>query len=140
MHRSSGRCRVGIRIRANPQNNYTLTDIALLLIVPLEVDGEKVTMSRKGGIWDEMKRSLVWTIQQLAPGEVVDIQAQFKCIEGVPLAPAIGELSSNFPVLARCKGTAAFSKIDVSTEYTEEGSTPVELEMQRSAMVMYRKV
>jgi hypothetical protein len=115
-------------------------DIVLLMIVPSDVDGDKVTMSRKGGVWDEMKRSLVWNIQQLEPGEIVDIQTQFKCIKGAISTPGIGDEYSRFPVLARCSGSAAFSRVDLNTEYTQEGSTPVELTMERSGIVLYRKV
>jgi hypothetical protein len=160
VHRRSDRCRVGIRIRANPQNCYPLTDIVVMMMVPPDVDGERVTMSRKGGIWDEMKRSLVWTIQQLGPGETVDIQAQFKVvgggqhgtaaggsrITGRPPPPGMAAVvgdhpsSSRFPILARCNGAAAFSKIDLNTEYAGEGSTPVDLRVERSATVLYRNV
>lgn len=127
-------------MRANPQNSYTLTDIVLLMVLPSDVDGEKVTMSRKGGIWDEMKRTLIWNIQKLEPGEILDIQAQFRFIRGAMPIPGIGDESSRFPVLARCNGTVAFSRIDLNAEYTQEGSTPVELTTERSGMVLFRKV
>mmetsp|Transcript_9154 Transcript_9154/g.10670 ORF Transcript_9154/g.10670 Transcript_9154/m.10670 type:complete len:429 (-) Transcript_9154:3-1289(-) len=146
LHNRNNRCRLGIRIRANPQNSYVLTDIVILIICPLDVDGENVTMSRKGGAWDGMKRSIIWTIHKLDPGEIVDIQAQFKCIQegGVPLqnnSVGFESLSSlKFPVLARCNGDTNYSKIDMNSDYNEEGSNPVKLDMERSATILYRKV
>lgn len=145
LHNRNNRCRLGIRIRANPQNNYVLTDIVILIIVPLDVDGENVTMSRKGGVWDEMKRTIIWTIHKLDPGEIVDIQAQFKCKmqegRGIQILSQNDLLSSiKFPVLARCNGDTNFSKIDMNSEYNEEGSNPVDLDMERSATILYRKV
>jgi hypothetical protein len=137
LQRKSNRCRVGIRIRANPQNNYVLTDAVILMVVPLDIDGEKVTMSRKGAVWDEMKRTLTWTIQQLQPGETIDIQAQLECIEGMASSHGV---SSKFPVLARCNGCTTFSKIDINSGYTQEGSVPVDLQVERSTAVLYRKV
>jgi hypothetical protein len=126
---------VGIRIRANPKNGYTLTQIAVLMVAPPEVDGEKVTMSRIGGIWDEMKRTISWTIEKLSPGEIIDIQAQFGCVDGF-----VNGLTSKFPVLVRCDGSALFSRIELSTEYTEEESSPVNLHVEQSSRILYRKV
>ena len=137
VHKKGSNCRVGLRLRSNPQNQYVLTDIAVLMIVPLDMDGSSLSMSRKDGVWDEMKRSLTWTIQELAPGELIDIQAQFKVIEGVTSS---ADTASKFPVLARCNGRTSFSRIDVNSDYTEEGSIPVDLEVSRSTNVLYRKV
>jgi hypothetical protein len=126
---------VGIRIRANPNNGYTLTQLAVLLVVPLDVDGEKVTMSRIGGVWDEMKRTVVWTIEKLSPGEIIDIQAQFRCVDGF-----VSGLTSKFPVLVRCDGSALFSRIELTTEYTDEESSPVNVHVEQSSRILYRKV
>jgi hypothetical protein len=131
---------------------YVLSDVAILMVVPLDMNGESVTMSRQGGKWDAMKRTLVWKIAQLAPGETLDIQAQFQCLPEPPIegvgyqddmgisAPGSGGTSS-FPVLARCNGNGTFSKIDLNTDFSIEDGTsiPVELEIERLATVLYRK-
>jgi hypothetical protein len=127
---------VGIRIRANPHNRYNLAEVAIIMIVPLDFDGSSVIMSRKDGVWDAMKRSLTWIIQQLAPGEIIDIQSQFKSIEGVTTS----ETSSKFPVLARSTGQTTFSRIDMNSEYAKDGSVPVDIDVQRSCTVLYRKI
>jgi hypothetical protein len=138
-HQKNNRCRLGVRIRANPQNTYILRDIAILIIVPVGLDGENVTMSRKGGVWDDIKRSLVWSITKLDPGEIIDIQAQFKCnAEGGPSERDVE--SFKFPVLARCKGDTNFSKIDLNTDYNEDGSSPIGMDLKRSATILYRKI
>ena len=136
VHKKGSSCRVGLRLRSNPQNQYTLTDIAVLMIVPLDMDGSSLSMSRKDGVWDEMKRTLTWTVQELPPGELIDIQAQFKVIDGITGA----DTASKFPILARCNGETSFSRIDVNSDFTEEGSIPVDLEVMRSTSVLYRKV
>ena len=112
------------------------------------MDGENVTMSRKGGVWDEMKRTLIWTFQKLDPGEIVDIQAQFKCNTEGGLSQSHAHVagggdgfgSFKFPVLARCNGDTNFSKIDMNSDYNDDGSSPVGLELERSATILYRKV
>lgn len=141
IHHKSNRCRLGIRLRANPQNTYVLENIVILIIVPVGMDGENVTMSREGGVWDDMKRTLIWTIPKLKSGEIVDVQAQFKSDEvHSKLAPGAGFESLKFPVLARCNGDANFSKINMNTDYTEDESNAVGLEFERSATVLYRKL
>lgn len=128
-----------MRIRANPQNSYTLRDFVVLIIVPLGLDGENVTMSRRGGVWNEMKRSLVWNVSKLDPGEIIDIQAQFKCNTNGGASDRRFE-SHKFAVLARCKGDTSFSKIDLNTDYSEDGSCSVEMNLERSATILYRKI
>lgn len=107
--------------------------------MPLGLDGESVTMSRRGGVWNDMKRSLVWNITKLDPGEIIDIQAQFKSnMEEGPGEDNLGYFK--FPVLARCYGDTNFSKIDLNTDYNEDGSCPVGMELEHSATILYRKI
>jgi len=102
------------------------------------LDGESVTMSRRGGIWDELKRSLVWVLPELDAGEIIDIQAQFK--SNKERGPNERNLDYyKFPVLAKCNGDMNFSKIDLNTDYSEDGSI-VEIDLKRSATVLYRKI
>jgi len=138
-HQKNDRCRLGVRIRANPQNTYILRDIVVLIIVPLDLDGENVTMSRRGGVWEKMKRTLIWNIDKLDPGEIIDIQAQFKSNMEREPGEGISEYYK-FPVLARCNGNTSFSKIDLNTDYKEDGSCPIGIDLERSATTLYRKV
>ena len=135
-NRKNDRCQLGVRVRANPQNSYVLRDIAILIVVPPDLDGENITMSRKGGVWDEMKRTLVWKILKLDPGEIVDIQSQFHStgMEG----GVAGE--TKFPLLAKCNGDTSFSKIDLNTDFTEDGENPVDIDLERTATILYRKL
>lgn len=105
------------------------------MVVPPDVDGEKVTMSRSGGMWDEMKRSISWSIEKLDPGEIIDIQAQFGCADGF-----VNGMAAKFPVLVRCDGSMLFSRIELSTDYLEEESDPINLQIEQSARILYRKV
>lgn len=137
VHQRRDRCRLGVRIRANPQNTSALKDLVVLIIVPLGWDGNNVTMSRRGGIWNDLKRSLLWNIRTVDPGETIDIQAQFKTTN-----PERGasEESQKFPVMARCKGDANFSKITLDTDFREDGSHPVGIDLERSTTILYRKI
>jgi len=109
------------------------------MVVPPDIDGEGVAISRSGGVWDVMKRTLSWSIPELPAGKVIDIQAQFRC-SGGPQSQRPPASSSKFPVLVRCSGDASFSKIELDADYTEEGSIPVDLRVQKEARVICRKV
>jgi hypothetical protein len=123
-------------MRANPNNGYPLTQIAILIVVPPDVDGEKASMSRHGGVWNAMKRTISWTIAELPPGETMDIQAQFRYMDGA----ATKHKASRFPVLVRGDRDSIFSRIGVNAEYTDEGSSPVTLEVEQCSRIIYRKV
>lgn len=70
-------------------------------------------MSRKGGVWDEMKRTICWTLQKLDPGEVLEIQAQFQSGNLQNLA----DVNLQFPVLVRADVPYSFSGVGISTDY-----------------------
>ena len=70
--------RIGFKIRANPHNSATLQQIVVMLAVPPCVDGPSVKMSRRGGVWDEMKRTISWIIDSMEPGTAIEVQAQFE--------------------------------------------------------------
>jgi hypothetical protein len=110
------------------------------MIVPIDMDGSSLTMSRKDGVWDAMKRSVTWIIRQLPPGDIVDIQAQFKAVEGGGMVLPSLDGSSKFPVLARSTGTTTFSRIGVKSDYTEDGDIPVNINVRRLSTVLYRKI
>ena len=130
------KCRVAIRIRANPNNPHNLNKIAILMVLPPDVDGARVTMSRADGVWDELKRTVSWTIMKLPPGELIDVQAQFRYAKGVPRSAA-----TKFPVIVSCeKNHDLFSRINLSADYNDEGSCKVNLRLKRWSKVLYRKV
>ena len=119
-------------MRANPGNKYSLTKLALLLVVPPDVVGESVTMSMKGGIWDGMKRTISWTVGELEPGSSLEIQTQFAVISGR------GELK--FPVLVRCDINQLFSGIELNSNYLDAQSAAVTIGLEKCSRVLYRKV
>jgi hypothetical protein len=127
-------CRVGIRIRANPSNRYALTQMAILMIVPPDVSGESVSMSRKGGIWDGMKRTISWTIRKVEPGETIGIQAQFQTFNGV------GSIVPKFPLLIRCDGRSLFSGVKLDADFSDSESIPVNMELVKCSRILYRQV
>lgn len=138
-------CRVGVKVRSNPSNDSPLRDLAILLAVPPGIQGETVRMSRQGGIWDGMKRTVTWTMEKLHPGEVLEVQAQFETIaaskDGKEIEGQQALLRTpKFPVLVRCHTDDLFSEIEIAADYTDDTSIRVNLDLNKSVRILHRKV
>mmetsp|Transcript_39701 Transcript_39701/g.46404 ORF Transcript_39701/g.46404 Transcript_39701/m.46404 type:complete len:111 (-) Transcript_39701:66-398(-) len=84
-------------------NESNLTDLSILMAVPNAVKGDTVKMSRRGGIWDSLKRMLVWNVKELKIGAELGLQAQFEIILNNGDDNGIIDTSALcFPVLLRC--------------------------------------
>jgi hypothetical protein len=132
------RCRVGVKIRSNPANKRHLTQVAILMAVPPDIRGESVKLTRQGGVWDGMKRIVAWPIEKgLAPGELIEIQAQFNFVSsggGHPRA------DPKFPILVRCEGSKdQFSDVHICSDL-HESQGPVNMSLTRTVQIMHRKV
>ena len=133
-------CRVGIRMRANPTNNSPLTNGAILMAVPPDIKGDSIKTSREGSMWDAMKRVVAWSLDELEPGQSMEIQAQFEFVTALePNGPP--RPHPKFPVLVRFDATnAQFSDVQLNSELSDNQSLPVKLKLSRSVRVLHRKV
>jgi len=144
--------RAGFKIRANPSNACPLENMAIVVAVPPHVRGDTVRMSRRGGIWDEMKRVVCWTVENLDAGEALEVQLQFECVDQQQQGgPNNGEEQlqqhgSNrrppkFPVLVRADyPTKLFSSVEFKSDYSDGMNAPVKLNVVSSGRVLHRKV
>ncbi|GAX19924.1 hypothetical protein FisN_1Lh607 [Fistulifera solaris] len=126
--------RVGFKIRANPSNQFPLYQIMIIMAVPPNMDGESVRLSRPGGVWDEMKRTIAWSIKYLQPGEALEIQAQFSSMDGN------GQRSGSFPILVRTEYPRLFSAVEVVNEYWDAVTPAIQLETACAGRLLHRKV
>jgi hypothetical protein len=102
--------------------------MVVMLAVPLDMDGENCKMSRKGGSWEELKRTMTWCVETLKPGEAIEIQAQFPVLNGSTTKSPL------FPVLVRCDYPALFSEIDITAK------EDIQLKVILQERVLHRKV
>jgi len=93
---SGGYCRVALQISSNPANEDDLTDLTIIMGVPIEVRGETLTTSPPGGVWNAAKRSVIWCVAELGDGEKFQLQAQFEMED-------VEQERPKFPVLVRCQ-------------------------------------
>lgn len=96
---ASKHCRVRIKIRSNPSNEQPIQHIVILVAVPPNIDGETLKMSTRGGMWDPMKRLIVWSAPFLASGETTEVKMQFENLSSITSSDP-----PKFPILVRCDG------------------------------------
>jgi hypothetical protein len=130
--------RVGFKVRANPTNDFSLMRTMIILAVPLNVDGQSARMSKQGGMWDEMKRTVTWLIKTLDPGEALEIQAQFQAVDGGLVHAS--DRAAKFPVLVRCDCNRLFSSVEVLGDFEDGLSTPIRVIPSSASRVLHRKV
>lgn len=135
VHEDENSCKIGIRIRANPNNSHSLRKMAIMVVVPPDLNGYSVQMSRKGGEWNDMKRTLSWTLDQLAPGDSLDIQAVFVNVQNGNRG-----IERRFPILLQCQGNGLFSKVEIGANAVGVPSERLRLDVKRQATVLFRKV
>ncbi len=127
--------RVGFKIRANPSHDQALTNVVVIMAVPPDVDGGHCKMSRRGGSWDDLKRTLTWSIATLGPGEAVEIQAQFPFVDDDEDASRDRISGPKFPVLVQCDCSHLFSKVQVTTN-----DDTLRINATMSGLLLHRKV
>ena len=76
--------RVALQISSNPHNDDSLTDLTIIMGVPPEVNGESLTTSPPGGVWNASKRSVIWCVSELGGGEKFQLQARFEIASNAP--------------------------------------------------------
>jgi hypothetical protein len=126
--------RAGFKIRANPSNDYALTDVAIVLAVPPYVKGSSARMSLPGGTWNEMKRTISWSVDCLQPGEALELQLQFESMDGT------WQREPKFPVLVRAECPCLFSSLEVRSDFSDGLSRLVNTAVSTSGRVLHRKV
>lgn len=126
--------RVGFKIRANPSNEHPMTHLVIMLAVPPHVDGRSAKMSRRGGVWDEMKRTISWVVQKLDAGEALEVQAQFESIDGET------DRTPKFPVLVRGDYPSIFSSLELKADFRDVLAQPINMKLNLSGRVIHRKV
>lgn len=105
-----------------------------MIAVPPCVDGPSVKMSKEGGCWDEMKRTISWIVDSLSPGEALDIQTQFEATEGSDQEPT-------FPVMIRCEGSMLFSGIEINANvHCDAPCQPIEMKLHETVRILHRKI
>lgn len=117
---------MALQISSNPNNDGNLSDLTIVMGVSSKVKGDTIATQPPGGVWDEVKSSVVWCVSELGTGEKFQLQARFELMEA---SFSVDELS--FPVLVRCQclyvqlSDVEFETIDRQDVFPAEIATKV---------------
>jgi hypothetical protein len=87
-------CRVAVQVRSKLTNNGNLQNFSIAVAVPECVNGASIEIVRGEGEYDELKRMIMWKLDELQKGESFMVSAQAKLWESTT--------EIQFPVLLRC--------------------------------------
>jgi hypothetical protein len=91
-------CRIAIQVRSKLSNKGNLKNFTIAVAVPECVNGASMEIIRGEGDYDDLKRAIIWKLDELPKGESFMVSAQAKLWE-----PAN---DIQFPVLLRCTSAA----------------------------------
>jgi hypothetical protein len=91
-------CRIAVQVRSKLSNLGSLVDFTVALAVPECVNFSTITVTRGDGLADELKRTVVWKLDELEKGESFMVSAQAQLWEPTT--------EIQFPVMLRCRSTA----------------------------------
>ena len=134
-------CRVAVQIRSTPSYENNLTNVSVLMAVPISVNGDTVRMSHGGGVWDSFKRLIVWSLGEVAPGSTIVLQSLFEFNNPKDRTILEGNNSLKFPLVLRFSGKKEqLTNIMVDAVNGDSTSSNVETTLERSFRVLYRKL
>ena len=126
-------CRLAFKLRSNPSSDKTLAQVAVVLAIPLNFRGESAKLSMTGGVWDEVKRTVSWYIDEINPGQAVEFQ--------IELETSLHDIATcQFPVLVRADCSSSLSQIQVLPEICDSNGRSCLARVMYSSRTLHRKL
>jgi hypothetical protein len=91
--------RVAVQVRSKLSNRGDLTDFTVSIAIPERVNGSTVEVLRGEGMYDDLKRTIKWTVDDLPKGESFMVSAQAQLWTN---STKEDQDHLKFPVLLRC--------------------------------------
>ena len=91
--------RVALQVRSKLSNNGDLSDFTIAIAIPERVNAETIEVTRGEGVFDDLKRTIKWSVPFLPKGESFMVSALAQL-----WSPVTNEdqMLLKFPVLLRC--------------------------------------
>lgn len=128
-------CRISIQVRSKLANKGDLKDLSIAIAVPMEVDGESISILRGGdGIYDELRRIVHWRLDELKRGASLMVAAEAQLWETPPQ-----DAKLEFPVILRANSTEdKISEVDCRVVPAEGHPSSVTFTQSHSFRLLYR--
>lgn len=128
---------MGLKLRANPHNPGVLRKVTVVLAVP-----PLVAAPHSEGKWNELQRTLAWTLDTLSPGDAREWQLALPRLEEQSLEVP-GEDPPRFPLVVRAEQDAHWSGMWVTVAtpaFSDDSAMQPKLVLETSGAVLHRKV
>jgi Adaptor complexes medium subunit family len=94
--------RVAIQVRSKLSNRGNLKNFCISVVLPETIDGDSIKIVRGNGTYDDIKRMILWRLDELQKGESFMVSAQAKLwertTEHVPIPVLLRCISLNDPI------------------------------------------
>lgn len=128
--------RVALQVRSKLSNNGDMTDFTIAVAVPERVNGETIQVSRGNGVYDELKRTIKWSVEDLPKGESFMVSAQAQLWSS---ATKDDQVLLNFPVLLRCSSNYdQISNVELKAEEADGFPSTVSYSQLFSFRLLHR--
>lgn len=91
--------RIAVQVRSKLSNLGDLQDFTIAVSVPDRVNGDTVEVLKGSGVYDDLKRTVKWSKNELVKGESFMVSAEAKLF---PTSTNDEGDDLRFPVLLRC--------------------------------------
>ena len=127
-------CRIAVQVRSKLTNLGDMEDFTIAVAVPERIDGSSVEILRGDGEWDELKRTIKWTLASLNKGESFMVSAQASLWKELE-----GDEDISFPVLMRCSSTVDhISAVDFRVVQADGHPSSINFQKTNSFRLLHR--
>jgi hypothetical protein len=126
-------CRIAVQVRSKLSNRTNLEEFKVVVAIPECIDVSSVKMLRGNGDFNELQRTISWSLDELEKGESFMVCAQAKLWD-----PRGKDTVAAFPVLLRCKSSDQFSDLLLNLESAEGYPSSVTLNTNYSFRLLHR--
>jgi len=132
----SSTVRVAVQVRSKLTNRGDLKDFTIAVAVPDRINGDTVEVIRGSGIYDDLKRTIKWSVNDLLKGESFMVSAQAQLF---PTSTNEEGDQLKFPVLLRCSSNDdQISTVEFRAVETEEYPSSVSFSRSFSFRLLNR--
>jgi hypothetical protein len=126
-------CRIAVQVRSKLSNRSNLKEFKVVVAIPECIDVSSVKILRGNGDFNELQRTISWSLDELEKGESFMVCAQAQLWD----APG-EETVAAFPVLLRCKSSDQISDLLLNLESAEGYPSSVTLNTNYSFRLLHR--
>lgn len=127
-------CRIAVQVRSKLSNLGDMKLFTIAAAIPDQIDGSTISIMRGDGVWDDVKRTIMWRLPSLNRGESFMVSAQIGLWK-----PLEDDESLHVPVLVRCSSPVdQVSSIDIQVKEVDGHPASTTFNKTQSFRLLHR--